>query len=142
VHDNHGYYEDQQELGNTGYRGATVAPASGPGPADYNSGQGATRADLGDSGYEMNLPRTPYEEENRGRQRPESNPFDDDAGSRVERGRQGRPGLNPFDDDAEASNFDMRGVSPRPLDAARGSSLKPGRDGSPASRRSVFREDV
>ncbi|KAL7895368.1 hypothetical protein HDV63DRAFT_2210 [Trichoderma sp. SZMC 28014] len=51
---------------------------------------------------------------------------------------------NPFDDDAQTS---LRGVSPRPMDAAGGAAHKmgerPGSSGSSfAERRSVFREDV
>lgn len=97
VHDSHGYHEEQ-EL-EAGYRGA-----------------GAGEADLGGSGYEMNLPRGEGDVD-------------------VERGRAGRGGAgrNPFED-AEESSLSIRGVSPRPMDGRRRE--------EEGDRRSAFREDV
>jgi len=118
VHDDYGYYEEA-ELGNTSYRGGaanTTAPSGGNRLGD----------DLGDSGYEMNIPRTPaartpVQEERRGRQPAER---------------------NPFDDDAEPSNISVRRMSPRPIDTGAGKQGKKDDDSPTDNRRSVFREDV
>ncbi|CAI4212585.1 unnamed protein product [Parascedosporium putredinis] len=86
-----------------------------------------TSDDLGGSGYEMNLPRTPAarspapQEERRGRQPAER---------------------NPFDDDAEPSNISVRKISPRPLDTGAGRAGGRKEDDSPTDRRSMFREEV
>ncbi|PKS09785.1 hypothetical protein jhhlp_004406 [Lomentospora prolificans] len=116
VHDEYGYYEER-ELGNTSYPG-------GAGAAGNNNRLGD---DLGDSGYEMNLPRTPNsrspapQEERRGRQPAER---------------------NPFDDDAEPSNISVRKMSPRPLDTSAVGPAGKKDNSSPTDRRSVFREDM
>ena len=116
VHDEYGYYEEQ-ELGNTSYRG-------GGGVAGNTNRLGD---ELGGSGYEMNLPRTPAarspapQEERRGRQPAER---------------------NPFDDDAEPSNISVRKISPRPLDTGAGRAGGRKEDDSPTDRRSMFREEV
>lgn len=86
----------------------------------YHGVGGSRGADAADDGaYEMNLPRD--EEEGRGRTRP--------------------AGRNPFEDDAEASNMSVRGVSPRPMDAADPARGKERRS-EDSNRRSMFREAI
>ncbi|SPN98609.1 uncharacterized protein DNG_01654 [Cephalotrichum gorgonifer] len=105
VHDGYGYQEEQ-ELESTGYHGA---------------GGSGDRYGLGNSSYEMNVPRD--EEEGRGR---------------TGRGDGSR---NPFEDDAEASNISIRGVSPRPMDGP-GPAQAKGRRSEDTDRRSAFREEM
>jgi hypothetical protein len=51
------------------------------------------------------------------------------------------PRANPFGDEAAASNIDLRGVSPRPIEGDTSFAGRKAR-GDPDDRRSVFREDV
>jgi hypothetical protein len=74
------------------------------------------------------------------------------GGGEVEEERRGRtrsrspgpaaaPRANPFGDEAAASNIDLRGVSPRPMEGDTSFAGRKAR-GDHDDRRSVFREDV
>jgi hypothetical protein len=118
--DGYGYYE--QELGgHTEYTGAS-----------YGGGGGGR---LGAPGGTTTTAHAAYDEDLERGRRPSR-----DAGAATAAG-VGAGRVNPFDDDAQAS---LRGVSPRPMDAA---SYRPGdRPGSAGSsladRRSMFRENI
>ncbi|KAK1237799.1 hypothetical protein MKX07_003635 [Trichoderma sp. CBMAI-0711] len=118
--DGYGYYE--QELGgHTEYTGAS-----------YGGGGGRLGAPAGTTAAAAHAA---YDEDLERGRRPSR-----DAGAATAAG-VGAGRVNPFDDDAQAS---LRGVSPRPMDAA---SYRPGdRPGSAGSsladRRSMFRENI
>ncbi|KAL7926311.1 hypothetical protein ACQKWADRAFT_282401 [Trichoderma austrokoningii] len=116
--DGYGYYE--QELGgHTEYTGANYGDGSGH--------LGAVPA------AHVSYNNNNEEDVERGR-RPSR-----DAGAATAAMASSR-GINPFDDDAQTS---LRGVSPRPMDAANKTGERPGSSGSSfAERRSIFREEV
>ncbi|KAL2754408.1 hypothetical protein ACRALDRAFT_1081459 [Sodiomyces alcalophilus JCM 7366] len=108
----YGAYEEQELRTTAGGGGVDTGYSGGP------------VGDVGAESYDMNVPRD------------------------VERGRpgqrQGEVDRNPFDDDAEASNISLRGVSPRPIDTGADARVGGGSGdgGSPAERRSMFKENV
>ncbi|KAI9805503.1 MAG: hypothetical protein M1825_000754 [Sarcosagium campestre] len=128
-----GYYEEQ-ELGLHG-SGTGTGPYGGSG---YGGQSGTIAAPRGGP------PAYDDEDAPRGRSRSRDPPSAFIGGSKAgldDRYEQemGRKPQDPFGDAAERSELPLRGVSPRPIDAA-GHRTKPSQDDSHSERRSVFRE--
>ncbi|KAI5466592.1 hypothetical protein BGZ63DRAFT_1926 [Mariannaea sp. PMI_226] len=121
------------------------------GPYAYNEEDIESAGDraLGGNSYRMNVPTTANTSTHLGR-RPFGGEHDGHEDHEEDRGRRasrspgsGPGGRNPFDDDA---SLNLRGVSPRPIDADlakqhRHSDPDSGSN-SPTERRSVFRENM